>query len=104
MIRAWLLAPILAFVGQALSAQTPEDYPLDALREGRQGTTSLRLAVAKDGSVKGCLILESSGHVDLDAASCERMIRRARFKPANDQNGAPIDSTYDMRFVWKIPQ
>ena len=103
-MRLVWFAAALASITIPTYAQEMDDYPASALREGRQGTTSLRLAGAKDGSVRGCLIVESSGSVDLDAASCERMIRRARFRPANDDKGNAIDSTYDMRFVWKIPQ
>jgi TonB family protein len=58
---------------------TPDDYPPRALREGREGETRFKLTIATSGAVSACDVLASSGHADLDAATCGLLTRRARF-------------------------
>lgn len=80
------------------------DYPVAALREERSGTVGFQLEIGSSGEVTGCNIVESSGHADLDQASCGNLIRRARFSPARDANGEPVASTYSNKVRWEIPQ
>lgn len=80
-----------------------EDYPVEALRDGAQGTTSFRLLVGEDGSVRDCMILSSSGVPVLDEATCSLVRQRARFYPATDQKGKPTLGTYANRVRWVIP-
>lgn len=82
---------------------TPDDYPARALREEREGTTGFRLAIGADGKVADCQVTSSSGHGDLDAEACKMLVRRARFKPAEDGNGNAMPSSYTSRVVWQIP-
>ncbi|MFC4293277.1 energy transducer TonB [Sphingorhabdus arenilitoris] len=79
------------------------DYPSSALRDRREGTTSFRLTIGSDGRVDNCEITSSSGHADLDAATCTAMTRRARFTPARGANGLETTGSYDSRVVWKVP-
>lgn len=80
-----------------------DDYPLLALEEEREGTAAFRLTVGTDGRVTGCEITQSSGHSDLDEATCAKLIERAEFKPARDKNGHLTVGTYANRIRWKIP-
>jgi protein TonB len=59
----------------------PPDYPLEALRQGLEGTVLLRVHVAADGRVAEVEILDSSGHLILDAAAV-RAVTSWRFAPA----------------------
>ncbi|HEY9091812.1 energy transducer TonB [Parasphingorhabdus sp.] len=79
------------------------DYPSRALREEREGTTSFRVTVGTDGRVSSCQITGSSGHADLDEATCKNIQRRARFRPALDSNGEPMVATWSSRVRWQIP-
>jgi periplasmic protein TonB len=79
------------------------DYPASALSQEREGTSAFRLLVGKDGRSKSCVITSSSGHKDLDSATCAALMRRARFNPALDENGNPIESSYANRVRWQIP-
>jgi TonB family protein len=81
-----------------------EDYPGNAKREGREGTVGFRLAVGNDGKVFGCTITTTSGHSDLDAATCASMTKRARFEPAKDSSGNAVAGSYQSRVSWKLPQ
>src|SRR6218665_2009918 len=75
--------------GNAASWATTNDYPSRALREEREGTTGFRVTVGPDGRVADCQITSSSGHADLDEATCANVRRRARFNPAMDGEGNP---------------
>src|SRR3546814_1061210 len=60
------------------------DYPLQALREGRKGTSHFSVTVGTDGRAKDCVITKSSGSADLDAETCRMMtmkIGRAHVRP-----------------------
>jgi protein TonB len=79
------------------------DYPAKALREGREGTVHYAVIVGVDGRVKSCTVVVSSGHADLDQAACSNITARARFEPARDANGNPIEFGYSNKFEFRIP-
>lgn len=90
--------------GNPGSWATPNDYPARALREERAGTTRFRVTIGPDGRVTNCEITGSSGHADLDEATCKNVTRRARFKPAVDAEGNAISDTYSNAVRWEIPK
>ena len=90
--------------GNPGSWATTNDYPSRALREEREGTTGFRVTVGPDGRVTDCQITSSSGHSDLDEATCSNIRRRARFRPATDGNGEPTTGSYANRVRWVIPK
>jgi protein TonB len=83
---------------------TTDDYPTRALRERHEGLTRFRLTVDADGSIGGCAIVESSGHAELDQASCANLTRRGKFKPATDSSGKPVAGSYTGSVRWKLPR
>ena len=83
---------------------TTNDYPSRALREEREGTTGFRVSVGPDGRVTDCSVTSSSGHADLDQATCDNVRRRARFTPATDGEGQPTTGSYSNRVRWVIPK
>ena len=89
--------------GNPGSWATTNDYPSRALREEREGTTGFRVTVGPDGRVTDCQITSSSGHADLDQATCDNVRRRARFTPAVE-NGQPTSGSYSNRVRWVIPK
>jgi periplasmic protein TonB len=64
-------------------------YPESARLAGVQGTTVIRVRVARDGGVADAVIERSSGHEELDAAAMEAA-KRLRFEPAR-RGGEPVD-------------
>lgn len=69
--------------------QTPApDYPVSAMRSGRQGTVMVRVEVGTDGAPLSVRIAERSGSRDLDRAALDA-VRRWRFSPAQ-RNGQPV--------------
>ena len=83
---------------------TPDDYPTKAMREDRSGVTRFTVTVDADGKVSSCQVTGSSGHSDLDDATCKLVTRRARFKPATDGEGNPTSGSYSNAVRWQIPQ
>ena len=57
------------------------DYPVSALREGRQGTVAIRYFVDENGSVSEARIDGSSGIKSLDDAATA-LVKRWKFEPA----------------------
>ena len=80
------------------------DYPSRALQQEREGTTGFRVTVGPNGRVTDCQISSSSGHPDLDQATCTNVTRRARFDPALDGSGNPTTGSYSNRVRWQIPK
>ena len=79
------------------------DYPSRALQQEREGTTGFRVTIGTNGRVIDCSVTQSSGHADLDAATCNNIKRRARFTPAL-RNGEPVEGSYSNRVRWQIPK
>jgi periplasmic protein TonB len=80
-----------------------KDYPSAAAFAQRGGTVGFRVMVDRKGRVSGCEITLSSRWPDLDAATCELVTKRARFKPATDAKGKATDGYYSSRVHWMIP-
>ncbi len=80
------------------------DYPNRALQQEREGTTGFRVTVGPDGRVSACSITSSSGHQDLDDATCKNVTRRGRFDPALDSQGNPTSGSWASRVRWQIPK
>lgn len=82
---------------------TTEDYPGSDLRQGNQGLVRFSLTVGADGNVSACVVTASSGFPGLDAATCDKVSRRARFEPATDASGAKVTGSYAGSVRWVIP-
>jgi protein TonB len=85
---------------QALFAGS--DYPREALRHGWQGDVTVDMTVGIQGRVTGCTIIESSGHEVLDETTCKIVTDRARFLPARDSAGNPVESHYQTHINWRL--
>ena len=89
--------------GNPGSWATQNDYPSRALREERSGTTRFTVTVGTNGRVENCQITGSSGHPDLDEATCKLISRRARFRSATNGDGQEVVGTYSNSIRWEIP-
>jgi TonB family protein len=79
-------------------------YPPEALRNHWQGDVRAELTISENGAVVACRIVQSSGHEVLDAATCNLIIKRARFVPAKDDSGKPIkDTVMTPTISWRLP-
>ena len=78
-----------------------DDYPIGALRNGEQGTVFYEQRVGTDGSPKACRVTPSSGSVRLDTATCSILMARARFHPARDNYGRPVEDVFKGQINWR---
>jgi TonB family protein len=76
------------------------DYPIGALKEDASGKAVVRLIVDEEGRPSDCTLLKSSGNKFLDAASCSKLVKRARFEPALDIQGRPMRSISITAINW----
>jgi TonB family protein len=83
---------------------TMRDYPLLALRNRVQGYVRFRVVVDVNGRVENCTVLSSSGSTSLDDATCDTIMRRARFRPAHDGNNVAQKGSYSGLMRWKLPE
>ena len=79
------------------------DYPPAARRAGIEGSVGVRFTVETNGSVSDCKVTRSSGHAELDAATCRLIERRFRYEPARDAGGRPVPEAVSRTFDWLLP-
>jgi TonB family protein len=79
---------------------TTNDYPSRALSEERQGTSGFNLVVNAKGRPEICTIISSSNHADLDKATCDTLMKRARF---DSDAGSHELRNYRNNVRWQIP-
>jgi len=80
------------------------DYPRAAARKNHQGSVISRLTVGANGKVKSCRVIVSSKWPELDSKTCEIFLTRARFAPATDAEGNPIEAEWTTPPVrWALP-
>ncbi len=80
------------------------DYKPSWARRELTGLARYRLDIATDGSVAGCTVTGSTGHSELDAATCQLVSKRARFEPARGGSGEPVGGSYDGAVRWALPE
>jgi len=88
----------------ANSLISSDDYPIAAARSGVQGKVSVELLIDVSGRVSGCNLLQSSGSRDLDGATCILLTRRARYYPARNSAGNPVESRITSSITWNLPE
>jgi protein TonB len=80
-----------------------DDYPKKAAKVGMEGRVIARLIVSTRGTVRKCEILESSGWAILDKQTCKILKKRARFSPARNQQGKPIEDIFTTPpIMWRL--
>ena len=67
-------------------------YPSRSRQRAEQGTVTLHVLVAIDGSVERIEVAESSGFEDLDRSALDTVRKRWRFVPAKRGDGHPVKS------------
>lgn len=82
----------------------PNDYRSNWIRRDLEGTVGFSVGVGADGRVDSCRLTGSTGHEELDGATCRLIQRRARFDPARDRSGHATSGSYSGRVRWQLPQ
>lgn len=80
------------------------DYKPTWVRREYQGTAGFKLDIAASGKVTGCRVTSSTGHPELDEATCVLIQDRARFEPARGANGQPVAGNFSSSVRWVLPE
>jgi hypothetical protein len=79
--------------------QVVEAYPVDMLRQGRDGRVPTRIIVGTDGRPTSC---KAFAEPSFEQAACASMMRYARFEPALDAGGQPIASYFVTTIIYQV--
>lgn len=74
------------------------DYP-EAVTRG-VGEVQARFTVHPDGRLSDCRIVRSSAHAIMDATTCSLILARAKFRPAMDRSGRPMQAPAFIVIDW----
>lgn len=88
---------------QIAGSISDEDYPVDAIRNGENGTVTVQFVVSANGRVPVCEVTQSSGSESLDEKSCEIVKARFEYTPARDAKGKAVSETRIQRITWRLP-
>lgn len=82
------------------------DYPIAAWNGGRTGRAEARLYIGEDGRLLRCAIMVSSGHEDLDRATCAPFGEPATYSTDLEAERPSVVDTHDFAFDWekKLPE
>lgn len=78
------------------------DFPTSALKDDMGGRTEVRMTVDERGRPLDCIPLKSTPNQVFARTSCNALIRRAHFKPAQDVDGKPMKSIFVVRVNFLI--
>jgi protein TonB len=81
---------------------TGRDYPKAAAEAGAQGTVAMRFTVGVDGRPRDCRVTRSSGNADLDATTCQLILKRFRYAPSRDASGKPYADVVTGEQEWQL--
>jgi TonB family protein len=77
-------------------------YPAASLKAGEQGTVGFEVGLNRDGKIESCVVTSSSGFPRLDEATCDMIVRTARFGPSEKRGSARVPK--QNYFVeWMLP-
>lgn len=89
--------------GSIAALVVDNDYPEEAIRAEEWGDSEVRVTVGIDGRARDCIVVRSSRSYFLDRKTCDVAITRARFAPALDRAGQPMEAPYLFVLRWRIP-
>ena len=108
-----MFSSVLYLLAGSVVAATPvtplpwfefKDYPMKAFEKGQEGVTRFELLVGPDGRIADCKVTSSSGHEDLDRATCFLAMKRVQFRAARGPNGQAAWGTYRSQALWALPE
>ncbi|MDG6078763.1 energy transducer TonB [Erythrobacter litoralis] len=79
------------------------DYKSSWARRDLTGVARFQLDISRMGTITGCRVTGSTGHGELDSATCALVQKRAKFEPARGKQGEPVAGTYSGAVRWELP-
>jgi TonB family protein len=96
--------PVLENYPDLYTISALDHYPAAARAELREGTAHVAVDIDAKGMVTACRLVESSGHDDLDAASCTKLRELGQFAAARDREDRPVEGRVTVEVNWHIPK
>lgn len=81
---------------------TQDDYPSGARARVEEGVVAVDMTIDQRGKISKCEISKGSGFPELDAYSCAKLLRVAKFRPARNEKNEPSWGIYHARFNWQL--
>lgn len=78
------------------------DLPRQLYEAGVSGTVEMDFDVGVQGRVTACRITRSSGNAALDAATCQLIQQKLRYRPTLNAAGRPIPDTVEGEQIWTV--
>lgn len=92
-------------LNQSVNAEfIAEHYPRAALTAGEQGKVGFKVTIEPNGSLATCDITQPSGFSSLDEATCDLIVRHARFQSVQDSEGRAVRAERLGYVNWKLPR
>ncbi|MGF1677834.1 MAG: energy transducer TonB [Candidatus Methylacidiphilales bacterium] len=93
-------APPSSSLGATLRRSPTPRYPSAAQRDGVSGvTTLLKVTISPKGHVTRCMVVQSSGRLDMDQSALETVLKKWLFEPARQGNQA-VSTEEIIRIDW----
>lgn len=115
-LRTMLMSASCLLLAQAAAASTPterqragndeiiqDSYPKASLKAGEQGPVQFQVSLDKRGKLTSCAVTRGSGYPRLDQATCDLIVRYARFGPSTDASGRRVPATREGLLIWRLP-
>jgi TonB family protein len=98
---AWTLTGVQGSSALNIKRMGSDDYPPQAKDRQEEGTTVLIVGLTENGDVASTLVIHSSGHPDLDAASVD-YIRANKALVAGKISGIAAKTIFAIAFKWSL--
>lgn len=77
-------------------------YPQTAIQKRQEGRTTIAWTIDATGKTRDCRIVASSGVRELDLTTCAVILQKARYTPALDKAGRPMESFQVQAIRWSL--
>lgn len=77
-------------------------FPPELAFQGKQARMNMRIMVDRSGAPTGCDTAQAFSNTDFKERACDIVLRNARFYPALDKAGQPVNSFYSAIVVYKV--
>lgn len=85
-----------------ITKRIQQKYPADAVRAGEQGIFKMRVTIDANGKVGECVLLDATEQDKLKSPACKIVMRHAKFEPALDTEGEPMQSYYTASITYQV--
>lgn len=79
---------------------TAQDFPYAMIHQGKSGIVQFRLDVDSNGKPQKCAVQAAFTDPTFEKATCDSLLKRARFEPAKDASGVNVPAYWINSVKW----